>query len=730
MTAAAKSLVGDVVALEPLGLHRLKDFPAPESLFCAVIDGRGADSFPPPRTEIVRPTNLPAGLSRLIGREAEIQRVRQALLIDGERLVTLTGRGGVGKTSLALVSAEGLFDEYPGGVWLARLATLASPDDVLPAIESALGGERNADAPPSEAIAARLRGRGKTLVILDNVEHLLGAAVSLADLLVAVPQLSLLVTSQAALRLTAECCLPVDALNPEAAVSLVEQVARQRATLLVRDDEQLEAMREIVSLLDGLPLALELATARLSLLTPVQLRDRLRRSSDMLRDDRRDRPHRHRSLRATVQWTLDSVPDDQRELFVRLGAFAGPVELEEIEAIAGADGLDVLGALAGLLDVALVRRIESGDARVRFGLPEAVRQIASEMLDDTQDGARWREAHLVRQHELFWRARTRMSPEHVYRAAVAADLEAGAALEWAHSTHHPLTLRLAAARAAIVGGGGRLREASSLLEPLLAFPPQDPEVRGYVHLVHAWLLSGLGQNDKACDAADEALALMADADIRAAALVTRGLLHARAGRYHDAMADEARASAIARDLGAAQLAYALLMESQVRMDAGEADVGAELLAEAERLGASSDAQGTWPAHTVRGDLALLQGRPLEAVEHYARSLEIAQQQGRPLQVHLDLIGMADAMAMGGQDQAALEIAGIAEAHLTELGAQTGGEWHVQGHDRIREASERLGAAAAKRWRSRGRAVPAGTRVVRACALASAAANRGLAPPVS
>src|SRR3954449_4957679 len=139
LTAPAHALIGDAVATEPLGAHRLKDFPAPELLFCAVIDGRGAGAYPPPRTQEVRPTNLPAGRAALVGRDDELTAVTRALLDDGERLVTLTGRGGVGKTSLALAAGAALLDEHPGGVWLARLASTSDPDDVLAAIAGAAG---------------------------------------------------------------------------------------------------------------------------------------------------------------------------------------------------------------------------------------------------------------------------------------------------------------------------------------------------------------------------------------------------------------------------------------------------------------------------------------------------------------------------------------------------------------------------------------------------------------
>ena len=381
MTAAASALIGGVVKTEPLGLHRLKDFPTPEWLYCAVIDGRGAASFPPPRTPSVRPTNLPAGLPRLVGRSGDVQRVRKALLIDGERVVTLTGQGGVGKTSLALVCGEGLLDDFAGGIWLVSLATLTSPEEVLPTIERVLAGERSElSDPPSRAIATRLRGRGKTLLILDNFEHMLGATASVVQLVDAAPELSVLITSQGPLRLSAERVLPIASLDEPAALSLVETVALQRATMLTDRRDEREALKQIVSILDGLPLALELATARLSLLTPTELAERLRGSLDVLQEDRRDRPQRHRSLRATVQWTLDSLDLEARKLFVRLGGFAGPVELGEIELITGGDSLDVISALSVLVDVALVRRIEFGDSRIRFGLPEALRQSPAQCL--------------------------------------------------------------------------------------------------------------------------------------------------------------------------------------------------------------------------------------------------------------------------------------------------------------------------------------------------------------
>src|SRR5437763_5144940 len=393
LTAAARGLVREALVVEPLGMHRLKDFPRPEELFCAVVDGRGAAAFPPPRVEQLRPTNLPAGLPMLVGRDFDLERVRSALVGGGERLVTLTGRGGVGKTSLALRAATDLLDEYAGGVWLVRLASVSSVRDVLVAVASTVGAEGESFDSTLHALIAHLRARGRTLIVLDNMEHLLAAATDLATLLDALPELRMLVTSQAPLRLAAEQRVPLDTLDDVAALALMERVARRRGAAFTTDGSNRAALLEVAHLLDGLPLALELAAARLGLLSPSQLCERLRSSADVLKEGGGTRPERQRSLRATVDWTLSLLEPGPREMFTRMGAFAGAVELEELEAVAGGDGLDVLEALAGLLDVALVRRVESGDGRVRFGLPEALRQIAASRLDVAADGQEWRRSH-------------------------------------------------------------------------------------------------------------------------------------------------------------------------------------------------------------------------------------------------------------------------------------------------------------------------------------------------
>ena len=262
LTAGARELVGDVVATQSLGIHRLKDFPAPVQLYCAVGDGRGAEAFPPPRTYEVRPTNLPAGAPALVGRESDLERVRSGLLVDGERLVTLTGRGGSGKTSLARAAGAQLLDQYPGGVWWADLASVRLPAEVPGVVAAALGSERDVDGSPLRAIEARPRTSGATLLILDNMEQLITSSGWLAELIGSLPELRVLITSQLPLRIPQERVIQLDALDDDSAAMLIEQVARRRGGTVPSDAGTRAVLLEVVRLLDGLPLALELAAAR------------------------------------------------------------------------------------------------------------------------------------------------------------------------------------------------------------------------------------------------------------------------------------------------------------------------------------------------------------------------------------------------------------------------------------------------------------------------------------
>ncbi len=324
----------DALGREPgldLGLHRLKDLGAPERLFQL-----GTETFPPLRS--LNATNLPAQTNPLVGRTDELRDI--ARLISGSRVVTLTGAGGSGKTRLALQAAAESVDEFRDGVFWVALASINEIALIEPTIAQAIGAHHG--------LAGHIDEK-RMLLLLDNLEQVLpSAAPPLAALVAACPNLRLLVTSRAPLRIDGEREYPVLPLPAGDAVELF----RERA--FVAEPET--AVREICRRLDGLPLAIELAAARTRLLPPDQLLARLERALPVLTGGRRDAPERQRTLRATITWSYDLLSEDERRLFDRLGVFAGGFTLEAAEAVCDAD-LEVIGSL---VEQSLIRRSDDG----------------------------------------------------------------------------------------------------------------------------------------------------------------------------------------------------------------------------------------------------------------------------------------------------------------------------------------------------------------------------------
>jgi predicted ATPase/class 3 adenylate cyclase len=716
LTGAARELVGEELIAESVGVHRLKDFPAPVMLFCAVIDGRGAAAFPPLRTESVRPTNLPAGRPALVGRDDELAEVLDLIASGGERLVTITGRGGAGKTSLALLAGLQLLNRHPGGVWWVDLTTVGSPDEVAGAIAAVVGAERELEGSVEEALEVRLRHSRATLLVLDNMEHVLAAAGMLCGLLDRLPDLRLLVSSRLPLRVDREQVIALDGLDERSALALIARSAGRRGLRATFSDADGDAVREIVGLLDGLPLALQLAAARLSVLTPGQLRDRLSESIDVLGEATGDRPVRQRSLRAALDSTLSLLVSSSRALFVRMGAFAGPVELKELERVLSGDGVRVLEALADLVDAALVQRVETGDGTVTFGLAEALRQIASKLLDGDPGGEHWRRAHAQAQYELLWAAGTpQLVDRKTYLAARSAEREAAAALRWATASHDPLEQPLAAAYAVVLLESGRVREGGAITERLIASPPADAEVHCLALCAHSSYLALVGRLDEARRFADEACGVAPDAKTRCCALIGRGLSNLLGGHTAEAVKDHTQASAVARELhdDPALLAGALVFEAQALGGARLLDEAAARLDEARTVGSPVDANALHGLNTHIADLAIFDGRPAEALEPFARSLEQALADGNLKQVAWDLLGIAEAFAALGHDVESLEVVGMAESQGAEIGAPT----IPFDYEHLAALEQRIGPARAAELKQRGRATDAADRVARACQLA-------------
>jgi predicted ATPase/class 3 adenylate cyclase/ATP/maltotriose-dependent transcriptional regulator MalT len=397
LSEATRALVAEElpegVTVTELGEHRLKDLTRPERLHQLVVEGLPRE-FPSLRTLEGKPTNLPIQPTPLVGRAREVAEACDLLMLDGARLLTLTGPGGAGKTRLALQVAVQLLDGFADGVFFVPLAAIDDERLVPAAIARALGIGEEGGEPVEDRLRDYLRER-QLLLVLDNFEQVVAAAPFVADLLTTAPRLQLLVTSRSLLRLSAERELPVPPLAQAEALELFVERAQAVDPRFQITDENAPAVAAICARLEGLPLAIELAAARTKLLPPDALLARLRESLDLLSGVAHDMPERHRTLRAAVRWSYDNLEPSEQRLFARLAVFVGGCTVEAAEAACGADEksptavLDGLEALAGN---SLLRRDER-PGEPRFLMLETIRELARERLDESGEADAVRERH-------------------------------------------------------------------------------------------------------------------------------------------------------------------------------------------------------------------------------------------------------------------------------------------------------------------------------------------------
>src|SRR6266487_24969 len=383
----------DGVSLRDLGEHRLKDLQRPVHLFQLVIAGLPSH-FPSLKSLDAYPNNLPVQPTSLIGREWEVASLVELLRRVDIRLVTLTGPGGTGKTRLALQVAAELSDLEWRGSYFVDLAPVSDAAQVIPSIASTLGLREERGRSPLECLTEEI-DQNRVLLLLDNFEQVLDAAVHVSDLLVACPQLKIMVTSRAVLRVRAErefavptLTLPDSAQMPglEALMqyeSIVLFVQRTQAVVpeFRLTDMNAPAVVEIVRRLDGLPLAIELAAARMKLLSPEALLARLNQPLQVLTSGARDVAARQQTLRNTIAWSYNLLDAQEQELFRRLSAFVGGCTLEAAEAVCAAGGDasagladSVLDGVASLIDKSLLQQTEQEGEEPRLRMLETIRE--------------------------------------------------------------------------------------------------------------------------------------------------------------------------------------------------------------------------------------------------------------------------------------------------------------------------------------------------------------------
>jgi predicted ATPase/DNA-binding SARP family transcriptional activator len=354
------------------------------------------------RTAQTALTRLPRPATVLVGRQRELVDIGR--LVERGRLLTLTGTAGTGKTRLAVAAAAELADRFAGGALFVGLAPIADAELVLPVVAQALGVREIGGQPLWEGLTAALVDADDVLLVLDNCEHVLDAAPVLAELLAVAPTLTVLATSREALHLAGERVYLVPPLAAEEAVRLFAERAEAVKPAFRLTEANRTVLAEICERLDRLPLAIELAAARVILFPPQALLARLDQRLHLLTGAGRDRPERHQTLRAAIDWSHQLLTETERALFARLSVFAGGSTPEAAEAVCDGD-IDVIGALASLIDKSLVQ-LEGTEERPRFTMLETIREYAQERLADrgTKESDAVRERHVMWMTELAERA--------------------------------------------------------------------------------------------------------------------------------------------------------------------------------------------------------------------------------------------------------------------------------------------------------------------------------------
>jgi predicted ATPase/DNA-binding SARP family transcriptional activator len=639
-----------------------------------------------PPQAAARRIDVPAPTVPLVGRESELADSRRILGADDVRLLTLTGPGGVGKTRLSIEIARTLAEDFDDGAAFVALDSLREADLVIPTIGRALGLAKPGDVDALDELDDYLRDRN-LLLALDNLEQLLDAAPALGRLLAGAPRLKLLVTSRAPLRLAGEhefrlapLPVPAESLRSPSALLEIPSVALfvQRAQAANRDfsltNGNAAAVAEICSRLEGLPLSLELAAARVKLLTPESLLERLSDRLAVLTAGPRDAPARHEALTATIEWSYELLDREHQQLFDRLAVFAGGFTLEAAEAVCG-DTPDILDGVGALVDDSLLLPAAADE---RFRMLDTIREYAVRRLEEGGAADDARRAHfdyflgvaetaddeLTGPDQRTWLRRLESEHNNLRAAyAYASTLPEGND-----------AIRLASALRRFWRLHGHLADGRRMLEAALAREASvSPELRAKALNGLGTLVGEQGDLSAAQTAFEESLSLARSVDApdaMSSALANLGNIDLFEGRLEAAQAKLEESVRLCRQIGDVRsLAVSLENLGCIALEQDRLDDAAELLAESETL-----ARGAGSERNIAGTLSararalVLLGELEEAAALLEESAEIGRALNDRHAIADALDGFAGLAAAGGDAERAAVLSGAADAVWDSLGA--------------------------------------------------------------
>lgn len=641
-SATTHALAPHAASYRDLGEHRLKDLDSAEHLFQVDVPGLPAE-FPPVRTEGTATHNLPASLTGLVGRESEMAEVAE--LLAANRLVTITGPGGIGKSRFALEVARTQLGRHPGGVYLVALAAVEEPSLVVATI-----GDAVSVADADIASLVERFGTGRVLLLLDNFEQVLPAAGDIATLLERCPGLVGLATSQAPLRVPGERQYPLRPLG-FTAESVLDSAAgrlfveRARAVDPQFDPEAHRAgIEALVKQLDGLPLAIELAAARVNVMAPQQISDRVERDHALLAGGSSSR---HRSVEAAIRWSYDMLTAEAQAVFQRLAPFRGGLTLEAAEAVATEAAGDVLAAIGELVDRGMLYRPVGGVSAQRLRMLEPLRLFAASALEESGKQAEASAAHASYYSQLGGLAAGGLVKERLpwWLAKLEEELDnLRAALEhYIESLDPSRGLELIGDTWRFFQGMGHFDEMAWWLDRLDALPGADE--------VNAGTIKGM----------------MA----RGALTYWRGDAAAAIGMYE-------RAVVMARQLDdGALLAEALYGHDTSLIMAGNA-AGLEGLKEVERIyQESNDLGGLAHVAAARAFAELQAGRTIGSGPLFQEAFELYVKAGNRLNAGQTSLGLAGVALEEGRVEDALRFSRAGLRYGEELGDRFMIAWAIE-----------------------------------------------------